>query len=279
VPDLERLVTSGMQGFDVPGAVVGIVAGGRLVYSKSFGVRRKGGKEPVGTKTVFQIGSTTKAFAATALAIAVDRGKLKWEDRVVDLDPSFSLKDAYVTREFRVFDLLAQRSGLPPYANDGLSGLGFDAAWLMHSLRFVEPQASFRTTFAYTNITHLFAGRVAAKALDAPDWPALARREIVEPLGMTDTSFTAEAIDKAPDHAAGHRWEANGTVEIAFDPSFPYLLGPAGDINATLEDCARWLSLQIGDGVFEGHRLVSAENLAETRMPKIAPKFQFAKTI
>jgi CubicO group peptidase (beta-lactamase class C family) len=151
-PDLERLVTSGMQGFDVPGAVVGIVAGGRLVYAKGFGVRRKGGKEPVGTKTVFQIGSTTKAFAATVLAIAVDRGKLKWEDRVVDLDPSFSLKDPYVTREFRVFDLLAQRSGLPPYANDGLSGLGFDATWLMHSLRFVEPQASFRTTFAYTNI-------------------------------------------------------------------------------------------------------------------------------
>jgi CubicO group peptidase (beta-lactamase class C family) len=62
VPDLERLVTTGMQAFDVPGAVVGIVAGDRLVYSKSFGVRRKGGKELVGTKTVFQIGSTTKAF-------------------------------------------------------------------------------------------------------------------------------------------------------------------------------------------------------------------------
>ena len=277
-PDLERLVTGGMQAFDVPGAVVGIVAGDRLVYAKGFGVRRKGGTEPVGTKTVFQIGSTTKAFAATALAMAVDRGKLKWDDRVVDLDPSFSLKDPYVTREFRVFDLLAQRSGLPPYANDGLSGLGFDAAWLMHSLRFVEPQASFRTTFAYTNITHLFAGRIAAKALDMPDWPALARREIAEPLGMADTSFTAEAIEKAPDHAVGHRWEASGSVEVPFDPSFPYLLGPAGDINATLDDCARWLRLQIGDGVVEGRRLVSAENLAETRMPRVAMRFRLAKT-
>ena len=45
-------------------------------------------------------------------------GKFHWDDRVVDLDPDFQLKDPWVTREFRVFDLLAQRSGLPPYAND-----------------------------------------------------------------------------------------------------------------------------------------------------------------
>jgi CubicO group peptidase (beta-lactamase class C family) len=270
VPKLERTVTAGMADFDVPGAAVGILAGDRLVYSKGFGVRRKAGGGPVGPKTVFQIGSTTKAFLATLLALAVDRGKLKWDDRVIDLDPSFSLKDPYVTREFRVYDLLAQRSGLPPYANDVLAGLGFDADRLMHSLRFVEPITSFRTTFAYTNITHLFAGRIVARALGASDWPALAAREITGPLGMHDTSFSAEAIATAPDHAVGYRWTAAGSVEIPFDPSFPYLLGPAGDINATVEDCARWLRLQIGNGVFAGRRLVSAENLRVTRTPKVA---------
>jgi CubicO group peptidase (beta-lactamase class C family) len=128
VPDLEGYVKTGMAAFDVPGAAVGIVADDHLVYSRGFGVRRRGGNEPVDTKTVFQIGSTTKAFLATTLVIAVDRGKLKWDDRVVDLAPSFSLKDPYVTREFRVFDLLAQRSGLPTYANDALSAFGFDNA-------------------------------------------------------------------------------------------------------------------------------------------------------
>ncbi|MGH7114024.1 MAG: serine hydrolase, partial [Stellaceae bacterium] len=269
-PALDSYVKKGMAAFDVPGAAVGIVAGDRLVYEKGFGLRRKGGADPVDPKTVFQIGSTTKAFLATVLAITVDRGKLKWNDRVVDLDPSFMLKDPYVTREFRVYDLLAQRSGLPPYANDMLGAFGFDAAWLMHSLRFVDPLASFRSTFAYTNITHLFAGRIAAKALNAPDWPALARREIIEPLGMHDTSFTDAAIEQAADHAVGHRWTPKGSVEIPFDRSFPYLFGPAGDINASVEDCARWLRLQIGDGEFAGHRLVSEKNLAVTRTPKVA---------
>ncbi|HEU0155695.1 MAG TPA: serine hydrolase domain-containing protein, partial [Stellaceae bacterium] len=252
------------------GAAVGIVADDRLVYAKGFGVRRKGGGEPVDAKTVFQIGSTTKAFLATALAIAVDRGKLKWNDRVIDRDPDFVLRDPWVTREFRVYDLLAQRSGLPPYANDLLAFLGFDADRLMHSLRFVEPRTSFRSTFTYTNITHLFAGRIAAQALGASDWPALARRELLDPLDMHETSFSADAIENAPDHAAGHHWTRDGSVEIPFNPLFPYPLGPAGDLNSTLEDCARWLRLQLGDGLFEGRRLVSEKNLAVTRTPKVA---------
>jgi CubicO group peptidase (beta-lactamase class C family) len=269
VPDLEHQVTVGMAAFGVPGAAIGIVAGDRLVYSKGFGVKRKGGGS-VGPKTAFQIGSTTKAFLATLLALAVDRGKLAWDDRVIDRDPSFALKDPYVTREFRIYDLLAQRSGLPPYANDALSALGFGADRLMHSLRFVEPTTSFRSTFTYTNITHTFAGRIAAKALAAPDWPTLVQREITGPLGMHDTSFSAEAIDAAPDHAVGHRWTAAGPVAVPFDPSFPYLFGPAGDINSTVEDCAHWLRLQIDNGVFAGRRFVSVENLRVTRTPKVA---------
>ena len=55
-------------------------------------MRSKAGGAPVDTRTVFQIGSTTKAFLATTLAIMVDRGKLRWDDRVVDLDPDFQLK-------------------------------------------------------------------------------------------------------------------------------------------------------------------------------------------
>ena len=90
-PDLEAYIASGMKAFDVPGLAIGIVAGDKLVYAKGFGVRSKGGGVPVDTRTIFQIGSTTKAFLATTLAIMVDRGKLRWDDRIVDLDADFQL--------------------------------------------------------------------------------------------------------------------------------------------------------------------------------------------
>ncbi|HEX3347957.1 MAG TPA: serine hydrolase domain-containing protein [Acetobacteraceae bacterium] len=269
VPELERRIAEGMAAFDAPGLAVGIVAEDKLVYARGFGVRDKQSGAAVGPGTVFQIGSTTKAFLAAALAIAVDRGKLAWNDRIVDLDPSFALMDPYVTRELRLYDIIAQRSGLPPYANDALAGLGFGPDALMHSLRFVPPASSFRSTFTYTNMTHLFAGRIAAKALGAPDWPTLADRELIGPLGMSSTSFTAAGLQNAPDHATGYGWSPLGATAMPIYPPFYEVFGPAGGINSCVTDCASWLRLQIADGVFAGRRIVSAENLGVTRTPRV----------
>jgi len=105
IPDIEAYIANGMSAFDVPGLAIGIVAGDKLVYAKGFGLRSKGG-EPVDTRTIFQIGSATKAFLAATMAIMVDRRKLRWDDRIVDLDPDFQLSDPWVTREFRVFSSL-----------------------------------------------------------------------------------------------------------------------------------------------------------------------------
>jgi CubicO group peptidase (beta-lactamase class C family) len=270
IPSLETYIADGMKAFDMPGLAIGIVVGDRLVYAKGFGVRSRTGGMPVDPKTVFQIGSTTKGFLATTIAILVDRGRLHWDDRVVDLYPDFQLKDAWVTREFRAFDLLAQRSGLPPYVNDILAVLGYDEPALIRSLRDVEPVSSFRSTFAYTNITHLLAGRIVAKLDEAASWNDVVSKELLVPLGMGDTTWTVEAITAAPNHAEGYQPSPNGSKPVPFSPRFPYSLGGAGDLNSTVEDVARWVRLQLGDGMFEGRRLVSAENLAATRTPKVA---------
>ena len=270
IPDLERYITSGMKAFDVPGLAIGIVANDKLVYGKGFGVRAKDGGGAVDTRTVFQIGSTTKAFLATTLAMMVDHGRLKWDERVIDLYPDFQLKDPWVTREFRVFDLIAQRSGLPPYANDMLGMIGIGETDMIRSLRYVEPVSSFRSTFAYTNITHLLAGSIVAKAAGAADWNTVLRQELLEPLGMKDSSYTAAAIAAASNHAEGYRWTPEGTVAVPFTQLFPYDFGGAGDINSTIEDTARWVRFQLSNGTFEGRRIVSPENLAQTRTPKVA---------
>jgi CubicO group peptidase (beta-lactamase class C family) len=269
-PDIEAYIASGMKVFDLPGLAIGIVANDRLVYAKGFGVRSKAGGAPVDARTAFQIGSASKGFLAATMALMVDRGRFKWDDRVIDHDDDFRLKDPWVTREFRMFDLLAQRSGLPPYANDGLGILGLDHIRLIRSLRNVEPVSSFRSTFAYTNVTHIVAGRIVARVADAPDWNAVLQKEMLDPLGMHDTTYTAAAIEAAPDHAAGHRWAPDGTVEVPFTQIFPYDFDGAGDINSNIEDASRWLRFQLGNGTFEGHRIVSAKNLAVTHTPKVA---------
>jgi CubicO group peptidase (beta-lactamase class C family) len=269
IPDIEAYITSAMKGFDIPGLAIGIVANNRLIYAKGFGVRSKSNRLPVDTRTVFQIGSTTKAFLTATMAIMVDRGKLRWDDRVVDLYPEFQLKDPWVTREFRVFDLPAQRSGLPPLVNDILVMLDYKDAALIRSLRYVEPVSSFRTTFAYTNITHLLASHIVATAAGTPDWNVVLQKELLDPLGMKESTYTVEAIEAAANHANGHRWTPEGTVEVPFTRIFPYPLAGTGDINSNVEDMARWVRMQLNNGTFDGHRIVSSENLTYTRIPKV----------
>lgn len=268
-PDLEAYVEAGMKDFDVPGTAIGIVVGDKLVYAKGFGVRAKSDDRAVDPGTIFQIGSTTKAFLATTMAIAVDKGLFNWDDKVVDLFPGFQLKDAWVTREFRMFDLLAQRSSLPPYANDVLAFYGYGENAKIHSLRFVEPVSSFRSTFAYTNITHLIAGRIVANVEGAADWFAVLQKELLDPLGMDQTTYTAAAIEAAPNHAKGHRYHPDGTTEIPFDQFFPYDFGGAGAINSSVEQLVPWLRLLLADGTFNGKAIVSPQNLSATWIPRV----------
>ncbi|MGZ5813861.1 MAG: serine hydrolase domain-containing protein, partial [Xanthobacteraceae bacterium] len=102
------------------------------------------------------------------------------------------------------------------------------------------------------------------------DWNVVLHRELLGPLGMKDSSYSAEAIEAAANHADGHRWTPAATIEVPFTPFFPYGFGGAGDINSTVEDAARWVRLQLGNGNFEGRRIVSPENLTATRIARVA---------
>ena len=266
VPDLEAYIERGMQEFDVPAVAIGIVTGDELVYSKGFGNRKDG--QPVDMDTVFQIGSTTKAFLATTMAIGVDQGRFGWDDKVVDLYPEFQMKDGWVTQQFLVSDLLAQHSGMPAYANDGVGMLGFDVDHMIHSMRYVEPAYSFRSGFSYTNVTHMLAQEVVARHFEAPDWAAVVRTTIFEPLGMNDSSLTAAAIEAAPNATVGYFWSPEGTSEIPFTQIFPYDFGGAGAINSTINDLTAWIRMHLADGTYDGKRIVSEENLAVTKTPR-----------
>ncbi|MHC6595286.1 hypothetical protein, partial [Arthrobacter sp. C152] len=60
----------------------------------------------------------SKAFTSALVAKGVDKSLFKWEDNVIDHLSTFRLADPWATAEYQIVDLLAQRSGLPPYAGD-----------------------------------------------------------------------------------------------------------------------------------------------------------------
>jgi CubicO group peptidase (beta-lactamase class C family) len=274
--DFDQYAEKGMKEWNIPGMAVAIVQGDKIIYSKGFGVKKLGNSDPVTPNTVFQIGSTSKAFTSLLVAMLVDEGKLKWDDHVVDHLPDFMMYDPWVTREFRVKDLMAQRSGLTSYSADTLAIVGFDREHIIQSIRHIKPVSSFRSEFAYQN--HLFL--VAAKLVEVKtgkSWEQNVRERIFNPLGMHNSSMDMKSFINAGDVTHLHNNDNGKISAIPMDWKFfnwPYVYGPAGGINSSVLDMTRWIQFQYNNGVFNNNRLISSENLEflhtpQTRLPKI----------
>ncbi|MGW6706173.1 serine hydrolase [Streptomyces sp. NPDC054956] len=260
---LDRTVGDFMRSTGVPGVSVAVVHDDKVVYLKGFGLRRVGEKETVGPDTVFQIASLSKPVSSTVVA-----GVLKEPadfDRRAEL-PGFTLKDPWVTEHVTTADLLSHRSGLPDHAGDLLEDLGYDQSYILDHLR-LEPLNAFRASYAYTNFGYTAAAEAVAKA-HGSSWQKLADDTLFKPAGMTRTSTEFAAFDKAPDHAATHVRNPDGTWSPRYVRD-PDAQAPAGGVSSTARDMARWLRLQLGDGTLDGKRIIPADNLARTHLPEI----------
>src|SRR5687768_5974569 len=148
---LDGVAESSRVRFGVPGMAIAVIQGKSVVFSKGYGARVQGEPAPVDTSTVFQIGSISKSFTATVMGSLVDEGKVAFEDRVIDRYPAFQMHDPWVTREFMIWDLMAQHSGLAPYAGDSAVAIGFTRQDFINGVRHLKPASSFRSEFAYVN--------------------------------------------------------------------------------------------------------------------------------
>ncbi|MBT2447184.1 serine hydrolase [Streptomyces sp. ISL-43] len=260
---LDRTVTDMMRTTGVPGVSVAVVHDDKVVYVKGFGLRRVGEKESVGPDTVFQVASLSKPVSSTVVA-----GVLKEPadfDRRAEL-PGFALKDPWVTDHVSTADLLSHRSGLPDHAGDLLEDLGYDQTYVLDHLR-LEPLTAFRASYAYTNFGFTAAAEAIAKARGT-SWQKLADDTLFKPAGMTHTSTEFSAFDEAPDHAATHVRNPDGTWSPRFVRD-PDAQAPAGGVSSTARDMARWMRLQLGDGTLDGKRIIPADTLARTHLPEI----------
>ncbi len=260
---IDDTVARAMQAFQVPGMAVGIVKDGKLIFAKGYGVRELGKPGRVDTDTLFQIGSNTKAITAAALSILVDEGKLRWDDKVIDLLPQFRMYDPYVTREFTVQDLLTHRSGLGAGAGDLMFYPETDITRdeLIHGLRYLKPVSSFRSEYAYDNLMYAVAGQIIP-AVTGQSWEDFVTKRIFTPLKMSGCVprydlITDHSNVAAPHVVTGGRLQTVPVVLMEAD-------GPAGTVNCNISGMAKWLETQLAHGVAPGgQRLFSADRSAD----------------
>src|SRR5262245_47105687 len=263
---VDAIVQEALKAWQVPGAAVAIVRGDEVIYLKGHGVRELGKPDPVTPETLFAIGSTTKAFTATAVGMLVDEGKMGWDDLVRTHVEFFHLADPLADANVTLRDLLCHRTGL------GLHQLLWHGSpWgreeLIRRTGRLQLDRPFRSTWLYANLTFLTAGYAVGLTSNS-SWEAFVQRRIFDPLGMNGANFSTTVAEKAPNRATPHRKSREGPMT-----TIPWRnidnVGPAGSINAGARDMARWVRFQLGDGTFEGKRLLTAATLEETHTPQM----------
>jgi CubicO group peptidase (beta-lactamase class C family) len=261
--------------WQVPGMAVAVVKDGKVIFAKGYGVRQLGTKNMVDTQTLFACASTTKAMTAACMGILVDEGKVKWDDAVTKYLPEFHLADPYVTRELKIRDLFTHNSGVGN-ADFLWSVMNIPADEVLRKMQQVEPSYSLRSSFIYQNIFYLAAGKVIEKLSGQP-WEDFIQARIFQPLKMTGTFSTLKKAQD-PNHSKPH-YMVNGSIK-AIEPTSADEIGPAGSVNASIEDMGKWMVCMLDSSKYNGGRLLKASTWKELFKPQVlVPANEFYPTM
>jgi CubicO group peptidase (beta-lactamase class C family) len=270
VPELERLITEAMDEWKVPGLAIAVVQNGEVALVRAYGLRDVEAGFKVTTDTQFLIGSITKSFTASGLAILMDERRMDWKKPVRDYIPEFRLHDAVATDRITVRDLLCHHSGLPRHDWIWMPG-DLSPAQMLAAMHYLEPSDDIRSTFQYLNLGYLVASMVTER-VSGQSWTEFTRARLTDKLHMNVT-FTVEDLSAAANAAVPYSMDGDTRLRAK---RWPIRVQAAGSINTSIASFANWLRLHLDKGEFEGQRLLSPTLIQQLQTPRVheaAPVF------
>jgi CubicO group peptidase (beta-lactamase class C family) len=271
---LDDFATRALNQLEVPGAAIGVIVDGKVVYERTLGVRTLGDPAPITPNTRFLLASVSKPMTTLMEATLVDAGTLRWDTPVTTLLPTFALGDATITHQLQLWHMSCACTGMPRQDMEGLfewDGVTPEARIAV--MRTMKPTTKLGETFQYSNPMVAAGGFAAAHAF-APALPlaqayaAAMQAKIFGPIGMTSTTLDFATV-AAGEYATPHALAIDGTthamplaIERAVEP-----IAPAGAVWTTLHDLERYAQTELADGIApDGTRVVSVKNLRERRI-------------
>jgi len=254
---LDNLIKETLTTFDVPGISVGIIKDNQIIYAKGHGVRSLNTQQPMEQNTLVGVASNSKGFTCFALAMMVDAGKLKWNDKVRKYIPEFQLHDAWVTENFTIRDLVTHRSGLGLGSGDLMffpEGNDFTVQDIINNQKHIKPQSKFRTDFRYNNNMFIIAGEVL-KRVSGLSWEEFIETKIMKPVGMVNSKASYNRVSDRSNIIEAHTRTEGKVIQIPHDWS--ETANAAGGIISNVPDMLTWAKFLMNGAVtVEGKRLL-----------------------
>lgn len=254
---LDDYIEAQMRQLHIPGLSIAVVRDGRIAESRGYGLANVELKADVTEDTVFEIGSITKQFTATAIMMLVEEGKVGLDDKIAKFLAGAPKAWSAVT----IRHLLTHSSGIqnylavPDFPDIHHAGLSHDE---ITAVFFERLQLEFQPgeTFAYSNSGYLLLGNIIEKVSGKSYWEFLNER-IFEPLGMTATR-SSEPTAIIPNRASGYAWRDNKLDNRSPLAENAYA---AGSIVSTVGDLAKW------DAALYTEKLLNKSSLVQMWTP------------
>ncbi|MFF5108386.1 serine hydrolase domain-containing protein [Streptosporangium sp. NPDC000509] len=251
----DAAMADGLVANHVPGAVVSVVGGGRMLFSKGYGLADIENRRPFAPDTsMVRIASITKLFTWTAVMQQVQQGRLDLKADVNRYLTAFRIPATY-SRPITLQDLMDHTAGF----EDRTIGVG------SRSEDDVPPLADYLAdnmparvrppgeVSAYSNYGAALAGYIVSRVSGQP-YDEYVRDHLLDPLAMWhSTAAEPVAAPLAADLARSYDYEG-GTYRhkpFVFDN-----LAPDGSISATANDMAHFMIAHLLDGRFGGRRIL-----------------------
>ena len=239
-----------------PGCALGVYRGGKMIYSKGYGLANVEQNVPITPQSVFDIGSTSKQFTAASILLLEKQGKLSVNDEVRKYIPE--LPD--YGQKLTILHLLNHTSGLRDYltlmdlAGINTDGVTTDEDALQMILRQKALNFAPGSDWLYSN-TGFFLLSAIVKRVSGKTLREFAAENIFTPLEMTHTQFRDDHTSLIANRALAYDPKENG-VGFRMNVSYFEQTGD-GAVHTSVEDLLKW------DENFYSGRMGGKEFLAE----------------
>lgn len=253
---LEAEVNKILKDYKAPGVSIAVVEKNKVVYTGGFGYRDAEKKLTVTENTLFAIGSCTKAFTSAMLGALAEDGMLDLDKPVRNYLPELKFYNEHLNAHVTIRDMMCHRTGLPRH---DFSWYGSTASRmeLLKRIEYQEPTAELREKYQYNNFMFLSQG-VLLEKLTGKSWETNIKERIFTPLGMDNTVTKVADWEKSNDRSLAYNLVNDSIAKV-----IPYrnidAVGPAGSINSSAKDMAKWLITWINGGKYNGKQIVPAK--------------------
>ena len=254
---LEAVLDSVRTAHGVPGLAAAVVEHGHLVAIGAAGVPYVGATRSLTVHDPMHIGSCTKSMAALAIARLVEQGRIQWSTTLASAFPALMPEMLPPYRNVRLDQLLTHRGGIPAYESvDDTTLRELNSAALgANSVRsaFVErviqeaPQHDPGATYDYSNAGYTLAAAMV-ESVTGKTWEYWMDEMVFAPLGLASAGMGWPADNRHADRPRGHRCTGDtGATPEPLDGTYRLgpVLGPGGDVHASIADLARYASFQL----------------------------------